>query len=67
MSDAQKLLKVSPDKLKAFNAVLLDPDSRVMRDFLDVVAQYGTPAARRANWTTCSASCRNASPTRSRT
>ncbi|MCE7918124.1 MAG: hypothetical protein DPW21_08275 [Anaerolineae bacterium] len=45
MSDAQKLLKVSPDKLKAFNAVLLDPDSRVMRDFLDVVAKYGTPAA----------------------
>ena len=39
----QKLLKISPDKLKAINAVLLDPDSQVMKDFLDVVAKYGTP------------------------
>ena len=43
MSNIQKLLKISPDKLKAFNSVLLDPDSQVMKDFLAVVAKYGTP------------------------
>ena len=40
----QKLLKISPDKLKAFNSVLLDPNSQVMKDFFAVVARYGTPA-----------------------
>ncbi|MBV6394633.1 MAG: hypothetical protein HFACDABA_00199 [Anaerolineales bacterium] len=44
MNETQKLLKISPDKLKAFNSVLLDPNSRVMKDFLAVVAKYGTPA-----------------------
>src|SRR5512141_2511944 len=43
MNDIQKLLKISRDKLKAFNSVLLDPDSQVMKDFLAVVAKYGTP------------------------
>jgi hypothetical protein len=41
--DLQKRLKIAPDKLKAFNSVLLDPDSQVMKDFLAVVAKYGTP------------------------
>ena len=40
----QKLLKISPDKLKAFNEVLLDPNSQVMKAFFAVVAKYGTPA-----------------------
>ena len=44
MSDLQKLLKISPDKLKAFNSVLLDPNSQVMKDFFAVIAKYGTPA-----------------------
>jgi hypothetical protein len=39
----QSLLKISPDKLKAFNSVLLDPNSQVMKDFFEVVAKYGTP------------------------
>jgi hypothetical protein len=39
----QKLLKISPDKLKAINSVLLDPNSQVMKDFFAVVAKYGTP------------------------
>jgi hypothetical protein len=39
----QKLLKISPDKLKAFNSVLLDPNSQVMKDFFAVVAKYGLP------------------------
>jgi hypothetical protein len=43
MNMTQKLLKISPDKLKAFNSVLLDPNSQVMKDFFAVVAKYGTP------------------------
>ena len=43
MANIQKSLKISPDKLKAFNSVLLDPNSQVMKDFLAVVAKYGTP------------------------
>ena len=39
----QDLIEISPDKLETINAVLLDPHSRVMQDFLDVVAKYGTP------------------------
>jgi hypothetical protein len=44
MNETQKLLKISPDKLKAFNSILLDPNSQVMKDFCAVVAKYGTPA-----------------------
>ncbi len=43
MTDIQKLLKISPDKVKAVNSVFLDPDSQVMKNFFDVVAKYGTP------------------------
>jgi hypothetical protein len=43
MTNIQKSLKISPDKLKSFNSILLDPDSQVMKDFLAVVAKYGTP------------------------
>ena len=43
MAKLQNLLKISPDKLKAFNSVLLDPNSQVMNQFLAVVAKYGTP------------------------
>ena len=43
MANIQKLLKISPDKLKAFNSVLLDPNSQVMKEFLAVVAKHGTP------------------------
>ena len=43
MSDLQKLLKISPDKVKAVNSVFLDPNSQVMKNFFDVVAKYGTP------------------------
>ncbi len=43
MNETQKLLKISPDKLKAFNSILLDPNSQIMKDFLAVVAKYGTP------------------------
>ncbi|MFZ5820914.1 MAG: hypothetical protein ACOYYJ_13520 [Chloroflexota bacterium] len=37
------LLKIPADRLDAINAVLLDPNSKVMQAFLDVVAKYGAP------------------------
>ncbi len=37
------LLKISPDRLEAINAILLNPYMRVINDFLEVVARYGTP------------------------
>jgi len=39
----QNLLKISPKQLDAINTVLLDPSSRVMQQFLTIVAKYGTP------------------------
>ncbi len=36
-------LQISPDRLEALNALLLNPDIRVINDFLAVVARYGTP------------------------
>ncbi len=43
MTNLQSLLKIDPNRLEAINSVLLDPNSRVMKAFLDVVAKYGTP------------------------
>ena len=44
MSDKyRELLKIPAGRLYAINAVLLDPDSKVMKAFMDVVAKYGTP------------------------
>ena len=43
MTNLQSLLKIDSNRLDAINSVLLDPNSRVMKDFLDVVAKYGTP------------------------
>jgi hypothetical protein len=37
------LLAIPTARLKAINSVLLDPDEKVMSDFLAVVAKYGTP------------------------
>ena len=39
----RELLKIPADRLDAINAVLLDPDSKIMKAFIDVVAKYGTP------------------------
>ncbi|MBN1963377.1 MAG: hypothetical protein JW910_01945 [Anaerolineae bacterium] len=41
--DLRQRLAIPPDRLEAINALLLNPDMRVMNDFLDVVAKYGTP------------------------
>ncbi len=40
----QHLLKIPPKRLKEINAVLLDPNGRVVRDLLSVVGRHGTPA-----------------------
>ena len=42
-SDLRNKLAISPDQLEAINTILLNPDSRVINDFLAVVAEYGTP------------------------
>lgn len=39
----RKRLRISEANLSQVNALLLDPDSRVMNAFLEVVARYGTP------------------------
>jgi len=39
----QRQLKIPNSRLDAINEVLLDPNSRVMKDFLDIVRKYGTP------------------------
>jgi hypothetical protein len=44
MTDPRTLLQIPTSRLDAVNRVLLDPDSRVMNEFLAVVAKYGTPA-----------------------
>lgn len=41
--DLRELLKIPYEHLDEINAVLLNPDERVVNDFLAVVAKYGTP------------------------
>lgn len=36
-------LKIPGDRLDAINEVLLNPDTKIIQAFLDVVAKYGTP------------------------
>ncbi len=36
-------LAIPHDRLDALNAVLLDPETQVVNDLLDVIARYGTP------------------------
>ncbi len=43
MSHLQSLLSIPPDRLATVNAVFTDPNSTVMKEFLEVVAKYGTP------------------------
>ncbi len=43
MSDLRETLKIPASNLEAVNSVLLDPNSRVVNAFLEVVARYGTP------------------------
>lgn len=43
MTDLRQRLGIPANRLEAINAVLLDPNTQVMNDFLAVVAKYGTP------------------------
>ncbi len=43
MTTLQQKLAIPPDRLAAINAVLTDPNSTVMKEFLNVVAKYGAP------------------------
>jgi hypothetical protein len=41
--DLRQRLAIPTDRLEAINTVLMNPDMRVVNDFLEVVAKYGTP------------------------
>jgi len=41
--DLQGLLKIPADRLDAINEVLLNPDTKIVKAFLEVVKKYGTP------------------------
>ncbi len=41
--DLQQLLKIPNDRLDAINEVLLNPNTKIIQAFLDVVNKYGTP------------------------
>ncbi len=43
MSNLQERLTIPADRLNAINAVLLDPQQKVVRDFMAVIQKYGTP------------------------
>jgi hypothetical protein len=42
-NDLRQKLAISTDRLEAINAVLLNPDTRVLNEFLEVVSKYGAP------------------------
>jgi hypothetical protein len=42
--DLHQRLRIPAERVEALNAILLDPETRVINDLLDVVAKYGTPA-----------------------
>ena len=39
----RQLLRIDHSRLDALNAILLDPDMKVINNFLEVVGRYGTP------------------------
>ena len=43
MSDLRERLRIPTSRLDDLNALLLDPDSKVVNDILAVIAKYGTP------------------------
>jgi len=43
MTDMRSRLKIDHDKLDAINEVLLNPDTKIINQFLEVVEKYGTP------------------------
>lgn len=43
MEDLRKLLRIPSERLEEVNQVFIDPNSKFLNDFLDVVSKYGTP------------------------
>ena len=43
MNELQNLLRIPNDRLDVINEVLLNPDTKIIQNLLDVVAKYGTP------------------------
>ena len=43
MDNLRELLQIPTSRLLEINQVLLDPNSQVMQDFLNIVSKYGTP------------------------
>lgn len=41
--DIRALLQIPPSRLESINQILADPGMKIINDFLDVVAKYGTP------------------------
>lgn len=41
--DIRALLQIPSSRLDAINQILADPEMKIINDFLDVVAKYGTP------------------------
>ena len=41
--DIRQLLKIDYSRLDALNAILLNPDMKVINNFIEVVRKYGTP------------------------
>src|SRR4030042_2264821 len=39
----RQLLRIDPTRLDALNSILLDPDMKIINNFLEVVEKYGTP------------------------
>jgi hypothetical protein len=42
-NNIRQLLKIEHSRLDALNAILLNPDMKVINDFLEVVSRYGSP------------------------
>lgn len=43
MENLRNMLKISPGRLDEVNQVFVDPNSKFLNDFLDIVSKYGTP------------------------
>lgn len=43
VSELQKLLEIPKERLEEINSLLLNPDLRIIDDFIDVINKYGTP------------------------
>ncbi len=43
MSDLRSRLKIPTKNLEEINRAILDPNNKIVNEFLEIVARYGTP------------------------